>query len=413
MDKTFVILVLLAKLLVINCQERKFIDEKVEETPDNGKSSYSFSYGVSDGRTGDIKTVWESRDGDTVKGHYSVVEPDGSTRTVKYAAGPNTGFQAIVNTENGVPSDETERSSKEAKSISNYDRYYDFPEGSVNVDYYEKEKRKSRIPNASSSEYGQYFNKKRLKHPSYMDDTLDSEPSDYTHSITIRHPHDDSSDIQPLSHVGYTFDPNCKTKTRKESYGNRDHSYSNIVGLELNKKYPQVPVDSYRDNYDKYAESSYDYNRYVKQSDNGRYRGHKYEEYDPHPSGSTKYTFPVAPDAPPYEKYYPDDFLYRPNKKRPYKYREPEHRYPTIGENLEDYVLVPKKKLRKPTTVENYEYRVVDDEYDRPHYVSSYDDESQDDRYHSSVQESGPTEVIKKIVKKRKPVVNLLDIFDI
>lgn len=33
-----------------------------------GKSSYSFSYGVSDGRTGDIKTVWESRDGDTVKG---------------------------------------------------------------------------------------------------------------------------------------------------------------------------------------------------------------------------------------------------------------------------------------------------------------------------------------------------------
>lgn len=33
-----------------------------------GKSTYSFSYGVADGKTGDVKSVWESRDGDTVKG---------------------------------------------------------------------------------------------------------------------------------------------------------------------------------------------------------------------------------------------------------------------------------------------------------------------------------------------------------
>lgn len=30
--------------------------------------SYSFSYGVADTKTGDIKTVWEAKDGDTVKG---------------------------------------------------------------------------------------------------------------------------------------------------------------------------------------------------------------------------------------------------------------------------------------------------------------------------------------------------------
>lgn len=340
-----------------------------------------------------------------------MVEPDGSTRTVEYAAGPNTGFQATVNTENRALSDETERSSKEGKSISNYDRYYDFPEDTADI--YEKERRRPKRPTETLSEYSQYFNEKKLKHLPYMDDTLDSEPSDYTHSITIRHPYDDSPDIQPLSHGGYRYDPNCKTKTKKESYGIRDHSYSNIVDLELNKKYPQVPAESYRDNNDKYAESSYDYNRYVKQFGNGRYRDHKYEEYTAHPSGSTKYTYPVIPDAPLHEKYYPDDFVYKQKKKRPYKNREPEHRYPTIGENLEDYVLVPKKKLRKPATVENYEYRIVDDEYDRPHYTNSYDDESEDDRYHSSVQESGPVEVIKKIVKKRKPVVNLLDIFDI
>lgn len=35
-----------------------------------GKPSYSFSYGVSDASTGDIKTVWETKEGDTVKGEY-------------------------------------------------------------------------------------------------------------------------------------------------------------------------------------------------------------------------------------------------------------------------------------------------------------------------------------------------------
>ncbi|KAG7189080.1 hypothetical protein KM043_008659 [Ampulex compressa] len=57
---------------------------------------YSFNYGVIDGYTGDSKSAWEERDGDTVKGEYSVVEADGSIRTVTYTADDHNGFNAIV-----------------------------------------------------------------------------------------------------------------------------------------------------------------------------------------------------------------------------------------------------------------------------------------------------------------------------
>jgi hypothetical protein len=57
---------------------------------------YSFNYGVIDGYTGDSKSAWEERDGDTVKGEYSVVEADGSIRTVSYTADDHNGFNAVV-----------------------------------------------------------------------------------------------------------------------------------------------------------------------------------------------------------------------------------------------------------------------------------------------------------------------------
>lgn len=44
---------------------------------------YAFSYGVKDLHTGDVKSQWESRDEGMVKGHYSVLEPDGSIRSGK------------------------------------------------------------------------------------------------------------------------------------------------------------------------------------------------------------------------------------------------------------------------------------------------------------------------------------------
>ncbi|KAJ2938288.1 hypothetical protein O0L34_g17636 [Tuta absoluta] len=57
---------------------------------------YAFNYGVSDPNTGDIKSQHETRDGDVVKGQYSLVEPDGSVRTVDYTADAVHGFNAVV-----------------------------------------------------------------------------------------------------------------------------------------------------------------------------------------------------------------------------------------------------------------------------------------------------------------------------
>jgi len=59
----------------------------------------SYSYAVNDAVTGDNKEQHESRDGDVVSGSYSLVEPDGSRRTVDYTADPVNGFNAVVNKE--------------------------------------------------------------------------------------------------------------------------------------------------------------------------------------------------------------------------------------------------------------------------------------------------------------------------
>ncbi|XP_045763683.1 larval/pupal rigid cuticle protein 66-like [Maniola jurtina] len=62
----------------------------------NGYSSSSFSYGVSDPYTGDVKSQTENRVGDNVVGQYSLLESDGTRRTVDYAADAHNGFNAVV-----------------------------------------------------------------------------------------------------------------------------------------------------------------------------------------------------------------------------------------------------------------------------------------------------------------------------
>lgn len=57
---------------------------------------YTYGYNVNDALTGDSKTQEESRDGDVVKGSYSLIEPDGSRRTVNYYSDPINGFNAVV-----------------------------------------------------------------------------------------------------------------------------------------------------------------------------------------------------------------------------------------------------------------------------------------------------------------------------
>lgn len=60
---------------------------------------YQFAYSVQDTLTGDSKAQHEARDGDVVKGSYSLIEPDGARRTVNYYADPLNGFNAVVNRE--------------------------------------------------------------------------------------------------------------------------------------------------------------------------------------------------------------------------------------------------------------------------------------------------------------------------
>ncbi|XP_022903306.1 cuticle protein 19-like [Onthophagus taurus] len=57
---------------------------------------YEFNYGVADGHTGDQKSQHEVRDGDVVKGSYSLHEADGTVRTVHYTADDHNGFNAVV-----------------------------------------------------------------------------------------------------------------------------------------------------------------------------------------------------------------------------------------------------------------------------------------------------------------------------
>ncbi|CAH2054523.1 unnamed protein product, partial [Iphiclides podalirius] len=60
---------------------------------------YRFGYDVADALTGDYKSQTEQRDGDLVRGSYSLVDPDGTRRTVDYSADSVNGFNAVVRKE--------------------------------------------------------------------------------------------------------------------------------------------------------------------------------------------------------------------------------------------------------------------------------------------------------------------------
>ncbi|NP_001166645.1 cuticular protein RR-2 motif 125 precursor [Bombyx mori] len=397
MARDMILLILFANLLTIFCQEETAQGSTEDQQKDDGKLSYSFSYGVADARTGDVKAVWEAKEGDTVKGQYSVLEADGSTRTVEYSAGPNSGFNAIVSNDNDflptneIESKKTGRSLIEDKTMRDYGNYYDFPED-PDDEYYEKKKTKRPLDS-----HREHSKNKKPRYP------FDLEPSEYTHSISIKHPRDEGSESEAHSHFGYSFDPNCKTKPKKGSHDT--NSYSNVVDLETNPKYPLYSQDYFRD---KHPDSSSNYD-FEKLRPFSSYRPHKYEEITLKPPFSTRYTSPVIPDlAYSSEKMYPDDIPLRPKKKhRPHKVPESH-----FGDDLDDYVLVPKKKYKPPRLVEPHEFRPEpEDDYERPHRGSSFDD-IHDDRHRHPPR--GPqTEIVRKIVKKRRPVINLLDVFDI
>ncbi|CAH0551438.1 unnamed protein product [Brassicogethes aeneus] len=62
-------------------------------------ANYDFGYSVNDPHTGDSKSAQETRHGDSVQGSYSLIEADGTKRTVEYTADEHNGFNAVVHKE--------------------------------------------------------------------------------------------------------------------------------------------------------------------------------------------------------------------------------------------------------------------------------------------------------------------------
>lgn len=60
------------------------------------KPEYRYGYDVTSLDTGDIKSQHEYRDGDSVEGYYSVMDPDGTLREVHYTSDGYHGFRAVV-----------------------------------------------------------------------------------------------------------------------------------------------------------------------------------------------------------------------------------------------------------------------------------------------------------------------------
>lgn len=72
-------------IAVAHAQPAIAIAKQVEEYDPHPQ--YQFAYDVQDGLTGDSKNQEESRDGDVVRGSYSLTDADGLRRTVQYTAG--------------------------------------------------------------------------------------------------------------------------------------------------------------------------------------------------------------------------------------------------------------------------------------------------------------------------------------
>lgn len=74
------------------------------------KPDYHFSYGVDDPHSDVKQSRSEHRDGDIVVGEYSVQQPDGKVRLVKYTADPKSGFNAQVYLDGQLQDDGREKS---------------------------------------------------------------------------------------------------------------------------------------------------------------------------------------------------------------------------------------------------------------------------------------------------------------
>lgn len=84
------------KLLVQHAAPALAVAKYAEPEPYDPNPQYSFSYGVTDHKTGDSKQQEETLVNGVVHGSYSLAEPDGTIRKVTYTADKVHGFNAVV-----------------------------------------------------------------------------------------------------------------------------------------------------------------------------------------------------------------------------------------------------------------------------------------------------------------------------
>ncbi|XP_032290318.2 uncharacterized protein Cpr76Bc [Drosophila virilis] len=299
-------------------------DEMMEYAPQFEHPEYAFSYGVKDLHTGDVKSQWESRDGDGVKGHYSILEPDGSIRTVHYTADAKKGFNAIVKTvgANSHPITET----PEGESSVNDDT------SQSKINHYSKDQEHIVL----SSDI------KPLKKP--IEDLTHSHPK--IPSLIEFKPH------ARIKQVPMELEPDIRNRLQQA----RDNYYKEIAAAHKLEDYSQKLQPTYP----------------VQESDWKALIVNEPKEYRPHYST-------IQPHQHPYYEHYqpkelPQNYLHKPAaplqslhtnyasaKPRPSKSPEP------ISNHIHQ-----KKVVHTTPGLKHYKYKTVSKSFARPDYASYF-----------------------------------------
>lgn len=111
-------------------------EDHYEEHNQHHHPNYEFDYGVHDLNSGDVKKHWETRDGDVVKGAYTIKEPNGGERLVEYHSDDIHGFNAVVKHIGGTyNSGFTDAGSYETNENQNYPNFYTNENGAYSYYY--------------------------------------------------------------------------------------------------------------------------------------------------------------------------------------------------------------------------------------------------------------------------------------
>ncbi|XP_036670654.3 uncharacterized protein Cpr76Bc [Drosophila suzukii] len=300
-------------------------DETIEYAPQYEHPGYAFSYGVKDLHTGDVKSQWESRDEDGVKGHYSILEPDGSIRTVHYTADAKKGFNAIVKTvgANSHPITET-------------------PEGSNHVN-----------DDTSQSKINHYS--KDQEHIVLSSDIkpLKKPIEDLTHS----HPKIPSLiEIKPharIKQVPMDVDPGIRDRLQQA----RDTYYKQIAAAHKLEDYSQKLQPTYA----------------VQEGDWKAVIVNEPKEYRPH--------YTTGSPAHPYHGYYdhykpkeiPHNYIHKPSVPQQSLHTSfsPSKPRVSIPEGLSNHIH-QKKVVHTTPGLKHYKYKGVSKSYSRPDYSSYF-----------------------------------------